>query len=144
MACTLRGGTKHLQICLNGPNAVYKYGPATGAPELEIITAVSTLDYLPWPGIGRDIWESVTFANGSFRYEVAAGFSRPMGEGDAVPSPAYGSIRISRDGTEIAQILCDAGSVDWTYGGGLYDAKSALGLCWTGYPENTWSPCPAN
>lgn len=142
MSCTLRDGTKNLQVCLNGSDAVYRYGPPSGALELEITTPVRTVDYLPWPGIGRDIWETVTFANGAFRYEVMSGFSRPLGESDAAPSPTYGSIRITKEDAVIAELICDADSVEWGYGGGLFDAKTALGLCWEGHPIQAWGPCP--
>ncbi|MEH6644439.1 hypothetical protein [Sulfitobacter sp.] len=143
ISCTLRGGTKHRQVCLNGSDAVNKYGPTSGAPELEITTPVGTLDYLPRPGVGCDIWETVTFANGAFRYEVVSGSSRPFGEGDAVPSPTYGSIHITRDDGVIADLTCDADSVEWGYCGGFFDAKTALGLCWEGHPTKAWGPCPS-
>jgi hypothetical protein len=139
MSCTLRGGTKTLQVCLNGPDAVYRYGPTGGAPELELTAPVATVEYVPWPGMGRDIWETVTFANGPYRYAVATGFSRTAEDADAVPSNTYGGVTITRDGTGVAELQCDAGSVNWAYGGGLYEAKTASGLCWTGYPDETWT-----
>jgi len=144
MSCTLRGGARTLQVCLNGPDALYRFGSTGKRPDLEVTTPVSALEYLPWPGIGRDIWETVTFSNGAFRYEVATGFSRiPQDDdgSDAGQPPVYGSVHVTENGAAIADLQCDAGTVEWGYGGGLSDAKSALGLCWTGYPDSIWRPC---
>lgn len=141
MTCMLRDGAKTVQVCMNGEDAVYRFGSTGAQPELEITTPLDTVDYLPWPGIGRDIWETVTFANGPYRYEVATGFSRPMEGDDSDLEPTYGSIVITRNALPVTRLECDPGSVDWSYGGGLYDAKTSRGLCWGGYPAEVWLPC---
>lgn len=141
MSCTLGNGAQTLSVCLNGSDAVYRFGPTGATPDLEITTPIGTVDYLPWPGIGRTIWESVSFINDDHIYEVGTGFDRTLGDGDADTPVAFGGVSIRKNGTEIAALRCDEGSVDWGYGGGLYDAKTALGLCWSRWPDNIWLPC---
>lgn len=142
MTCTTKAGAQTLSVCLNGADAVYRYGPTKGTPDLEIAAPIRSVGYMPWPGIGRNIWESVTFTNNGYSYEVFTGFDRAVGDGEEDTSQVYGSVSVRKGDDEIAALICDAGSVEWSYGGGLYDAKTALGLCWQHWPENQWQPCP--
>lgn len=108
---------------------------------LEITTPIVDLDYLPWPGIGRNIWEAVTFSNDVYDYEVFTGFERGPDEGADGISPVYGGVVITRGALEIASLGCDEGMVKWGYGGGLYDAKAEAGQCWNSHPDNNWTSC---
>lgn len=142
MSCTLRSGANTAQVCVNDTDVVYRFGRAGKAPDLELTTPVSTVDYVPWPGIGRTIWESVAFENGAFRYEIGTGFSRRMDDDDPEIPVAFGVISVTENGESIATLKCDKGTVDWGYGGGLFDAKKAQNLCWKSAPENKWISCP--
>lgn len=142
MSCTLRAGTKSIQVCLNGAQTVYRFGPRGSGPELELTTPTHSVAYHPWPGIGRNIVETVTFENNTYTYQVATGFQRGPDEGEDDIPPAFGGIIIAKDGAEITSISCDIGSVYWSYGGGLFEAKKALGLCWNSGPNPEWLPCP--
>nr|WP_321508604.1 hypothetical protein [uncultured Celeribacter sp.] len=69
LSCDL--GDKTLDLCLDpySVNLLYRFGPP-GAPELELIRPLSSATYVPWPGIGRAIWEQVTLTNYEASYEV--------------------------------------------------------------------------
>jgi hypothetical protein len=142
MSCTMNAGAKSVEVCLNNSQTVYRFGPAGGAPELELSVPTRSVDYRPWPGVGLSIFETVTFFNATYSYTVATGFQRGPDEGEDDIPPVFGSILIEEDGREAASLRCDKGSVMWSYGGGLFDAKKALGLCWTSGPDARWMTCP--
>ena len=67
MGCTI--GKKELSLCLTSAGLTYQFGPA-GRPEISLTRPLAVLDYQPWPGVGFDIWEQVSFSNDRVRYEV--------------------------------------------------------------------------
>jgi hypothetical protein len=90
----------------------------------------------PWQGFGRDIAEIIGFTNGPFRYEVAYSVDRLDDD-----HPTDGRVTVTRNGTEIATIVCDAGSAATGFFA-AQDAMAALGLCWDGATERWSAACP--
>lgn len=131
-----RIGKKALEICRTGSAVSYRFGPA-GKPELEIATALSDLQYQPWPGVGRAIWEAVTFHNDGTSYEVWSSFDRQ--DPDAKPE---GGVNVLRGEKLIAALDCTKGSVlsglDLLYG-----AKESVGQCWS-FEHHRWTTAPCN
>ena len=131
MSCQIAGGAKVLDVCFDADMAQYRYGPA-GKPELTLREPVATLTYTPWPGVGRAIWEEVTFANGGHTYTVHGGFDRPMGDEkpEDMTNAHFGGVVVRKGDDILAELLCDPATVDFAWGEGLFDAKQDLGLVW--------------
>jgi hypothetical protein len=58
LSCTLRNGAKTLDVCIANDTLSYTYGPKSGPAELALTQSARDVDYEPWPGIGRTIWEN--------------------------------------------------------------------------------------
>jgi len=134
LSCTARGGTKALDVCIEGPQIVYRYGPNGGTPELTMSRTVAEVEHQPWNGVGRSIWESTTFRNGSYAYEVYISVDR-MAEGN----PSYSGVTVYRDSAQIAEVRCDPGSDSMEFWA-VSDAKKAVGICWDP-TEFRWGGC---
>lgn len=134
-SCTFNAGAKTLNVCLSGNTATYAFGSANGAPELALKAPLASLDYTPWPGVGRTIFETVTFYNADYSYEVFAGAER-------VPDadPPFGGILVRQGDTEVAALDCDAGSMLWDGATTITKAKRAIGQCWD-YADFRWRSC---
>tara|TARA_B110000908_G_scaffold156423_1_gene195571 strand:+ start:751 stop:993 length:243 start_codon:yes stop_codon:yes gene_type:complete len=63
MSCALQTRTMAVQVCLNGAQVAYRFGPKGRLPELELVAPTQSVAYRPWPGFGRNIVETVTFEN---------------------------------------------------------------------------------
>ncbi|WP_157970859.1 hypothetical protein [Pseudogemmobacter bohemicus] len=131
-----RIGKKDLEVCRTGSAVSYLFGPP-GKPEMQIATALSELDYQPWPGIGRTMWEAVSFTNAGVTYEVWSSFDRL--DENAITE---GGVNVLKGGKTVATLNCNRGTVD----AGLdllYGAKEGVGQCWN-YKTGRWetSPCP--
>jgi hypothetical protein len=68
-------GKKTLEICYWKGMLTYRFGPE-GKPELTLNEPLETVDFMPWPGIGRAIWDSVVFENKGVAYEVWSSFDK--------------------------------------------------------------------
>ncbi len=131
LTCTIDQGAKQLEVCLDGEEVIYRFGPPD-APALTLSAPISEVAHQPWPGIGRAIWESTTFQNGAFSYEVHGSF-------DKLDQISDGGVTVRKNGREIASLSCDSGSTEL----GLFaisDAKEAAGQCWDPYAQR-WGAC---
>ncbi|MCT4579569.1 hypothetical protein [Donghicola sp.] len=109
--CTFNNGAKAVEVCdtnywADGDNASYGFYKRGGAIEKEIITDKASLIATPWSGVGRSIWEAVTFYSGEYGYEVWWSTERAE---DAV---LEGGITVTQNGAVLANLTCDAGSVE--------------------------------
>ena len=143
MSCMIENSTKELSVCFTTETAFYRFGPVGETPELELVEPVETLNYTPWPGVGRSIWESVQFHNAEYSYEVAAGFERPWGEEvyEDVPERNFGGVVVRRNGKELTDLSCDRRSVDFTWTEDLSDAKRLWGYNWDTH-NRVWVALP--
>lgn len=142
LSCTFSGGMKALDVCSDSERATYAFGPAAGPPELALATTVADLDYEPWPGIGRTIWERVTFRNGGVAYVVHGAIERdyPADAAAEVVVTVTGGIEVMRGEEPIATLACDPGSADFAWGEALSNAKARAGLC-LDHASRTWTAC---
>ena len=116
LSCTTGRGTKQLDVCITGDRVTYRFGPHT-APDLRLSAPIKEVAHQPWPGIGRAIWESTTFRNGAFSYEVYGAY-------DKIDQTSNGGVTVTEQGREIAALTCDSGTAEL----GLFalsDAKRA-------------------
>lgn len=131
LTCTIDQGAKQLEVCLDGEEVIYRFGLAD-APDLILSAPITEVAHQPWPGIGRAIWESTTFRNGDFTYEVHGSF-------DKLDQISDGGVTVRENGREIASLSCDRGSTEL----GLFaisDAKEAAGQCWDAEARR-WGGC---
>jgi len=123
--CTFNGGAKQVNVCLQAGVALYSYGPTGGAPELLMGRDVIGVDMTPWNGVGRTIWEEMTLYSGVFSYILSYAIDRaPNG---AAPE---GRLIVGRGDSEVAELVCDAGTVDIADFYPLFEAKEAAGQTW--------------
>ncbi|NSY37623.1 hypothetical protein [Leisingera sp. ANG59] len=123
VSCTFGGGSKALTTCLHGKQATYAFGAPGRQPELSMKRHVRDVGLTPWPGIGGSIWEEVIFSNGDARYIVYYSVSKDPG----ALTPMEGGVIVESNGSELAHLRCDAGTVDSGYPLPLFDAKVAAG-----------------
>ncbi|MFM7333601.1 MAG: hypothetical protein ACKO1H_04180, partial [Tabrizicola sp.] len=124
-------GKKTLDVCYWKGMLTYRFGPE-GKPELTISEPLETVDYTPWPGIGRAIWDMVAFQNEGVTYEVWTSFDK-MDENAVME----GGVNVVQDDTLLATLTCDKGSV----AAGLdriSDLKAGIGQCWD-YENQAWT-----
>ncbi len=141
MSCQIEGRNMVLSVCLTADLALYSYGPQAGPPDLTLSEPLVSVAYTPWPGVGRSIWEDVTFINGEYRYTVFAGFDRMFGnetEADH-PTPHFGGVTVRQGDVQVAELACDRATVNYGAFGGdpIYEAKIAAGQQWDGR-EQVW------
>ena len=139
-ACRIEGRETQVSVCFTPDTATYRFGPTNGTPDLVLTTPMTALIYQPWPGIGRDIWESVSFDNKDYRYQLSVGLARIDDESprDAATFP-FGSLRVEKAGAVVAEMICKAESVTYPNDEGIFAAKEALGLEWNPATQ-VWVP----
>lgn len=134
LSCTARGGAMALDVCLADQEVSYAYGAAGGAPDLRLHRNIADVSARPWNGIGRSLWEEVTFENAGYAYLVFMSVDRM----DPAAQPEGGVI-VQQGGNDLARVDCDAGSVTAGFWA-VSDAKARAGLCWS--PERfAWARC---
>jgi len=136
LSCTAKSGAKAIDVCLEGDDFTYAYGPTGKKPELALRVPLTAGTLYPWQGFGRAISESIVFDNGGFRYEVSYSVDR-LEENH----PSDGSVYVTKSGQEVAFIACDPGSVTVSLFA-AQDAMTALGLCWNSESEGWTGTCP--
>ncbi len=131
MSCTLKGGTKTLDVCHQHGEARYRYGPRNDNPELEMTEWIGDLEYYPWSGAGSSIYEEIGFYNGDIRYAVWTSVDR----NPEVNYPFRGGVTVTKADQTLADLKCDTGSVTARIND-LFDQKQIEGVCWN---EETFS-----
>ncbi len=134
ISCQIEARKTVVKVCLGADRATYSYGPQGGPPELTLSEPLVSLGYTPWPGVGRAIWEDVTFTNGAYSYTVFGGFDRMFGDETEAdhPTPHFGGVTVRQDDRIIAELTCDRRMTDYGAFGGdpIYEAKTAAGQEW--------------
>ena len=143
MTCQIEDSSKTISVCFDAHDVSYRFGVPGQPPELELHDRVATVNYTPWPGVGRSIWEAVKFENDGFSYVVFGGFERMFGdeEYEDVPHRGFGGVRVTRGDEEIITLTCARETVDFAWGEGLWTAKHDLGIVWD-YQTETWIAPP--
>jgi hypothetical protein len=129
-SCKIKAQT--LEICHGKGALTYTFGPE-GKPDLSIAEPLETVDFTPWPGMGRYIWEAVAFRNAGFTYEVWSSVER----GADATTGREAAVTVFEGDTEIARPVCDAGSITGSLDR-IYDLKQSIGQCWD-YKAKAWA-----
>lgn len=134
------GEGRSLRVTLTDSTATYAFRHPTNS--LTLTRDVRDVHLTPWPGIGRTIWEEIVFQNAGYSYLVHASIERiyPEDENEEIETNVSGGIIVSRSETQIAELSCQTGSVDFPWGTELFDAKVAAGQCYR-REENLWAAC---
>ena len=115
-------GTKALTVCVADTTVSYAFGPR-GAPELALTQRLDEVTATPWPGIGRSIYEDVTFTNGSVAYTAWIAVDRL-----AENQPRTGGVIVSQGGDTLADLTCNQGTAEIGVFA-LADAMAGAGYC---------------
>ncbi|QGX99034.1 hypothetical protein EI983_12445 [Roseovarius faecimaris] len=134
--CTLKGGTKTLDVCLQGAAGYYRFGPGDGPAELILAHGVKDIHLTPWNGIGSNIYEELEFWAGDTTFQVHYLLERIAADNPDIS----GGVRVFRADQMLADLTCDPGSVVERDFDPLFQAKEQAGQC---YDANTfmWSSC---
>lgn len=115
-------GSKRLEVHVGAGQASYAFGPS-GRPELALTLSLDETIAMPWPGVGRTIWESISFQNNDVTYEVWITLDRlDLGQ------TTSGGVTVSRSGETLAELQCTEGTAQV----GIFaiaDAMEAAGYC---------------
>ena len=130
-ACDFPNG-KRVEITHTDTTATYSFGTPGGLDDLTIIRPVSQVHLTPWPGIGRTIWEEVTFLNDGHSYTIHASIHRiyPDDDEGEIEVEFAGGIIVQNGEAELAHLTCLPDTVDFPWGTGLFDAKEKAGQCY--------------
>lgn len=113
--CRIEGGQKEVQVCFDGSQASYRFGPVGGAPELALTLWISEgATYLPWQGVGREIAETIEFSTNGFTYSAYGGFDRMTAADDTIESH-FGGVRVFQGAKLLADLSCIPHTVEWGY-----------------------------
>jgi len=123
VSCTVKG-INQLQVCQNGDDLTYAYGRIGRTPDLALTEPLANGTYTPWNGIGRSMWESITFTNAEYTYEVFASFDRL--DENAVTEQG---VSILKNGALVTTLSCDP-ALGMTLFDNLHDQMGARGYCW--------------
>lgn len=141
--CQIENNEKILSVCFDDESAIYRFGPAMDAPELELTTSIAKLNYTPWLGVGSAIWEEVVFFNEGYSYTAITGLLRifPDDNETVIGEKHFGGVIVHRGSVQIADLTCDPATITHDWVGGLSHAKNNLGLIWN-YDERDWVALP--
>jgi hypothetical protein len=126
-----QAGQKALEICYEQETLIYSFGPP-GAPELIIAEPLASAAYQPWPGAGSAIWESLTFYNGGYSYEVYTSVDRDPGADQTL----QGAVYVLQNGAQVGEVQCDPGTASNSLEV-VWDLKEAIGMCWD-FANQSW------
>ncbi len=135
VSCTVNGANQ-LEVCLNGDDLTYAYGPIGQAPDLALREPLANGTYTPWNGIGRSLWDSIRFTNADHTYEVIASFDRL--DENAVTEIG---VAILKGGDVIGNLNCDP-APGQTLFDSLFDEMTTRGYCWNRVDEIWARTCP--
>ncbi len=142
LSCTVQGGAKTLSVCIDGRTLHYAFGPVSRAPELVLSRDVTEVNYTPWPGVGRTIWEEVGFENLGHVYTVHGWLDRiPAEEADEdPPRPMGGGVTVTRGDETLVKLACDPDSAEFFWTDAVSHAMAEAGRCWD-WDTQTWQHC---
>lgn len=133
-SCSLSGGNKVLDVCLMQDSMSYSFGKAGEDPDLRLSAPITQAGYVPWNGVGRSIYEEVSFYNQGVTYLVWYAVDRTI---DA--HPISGGIVVRQGDKQLATMSCDENSVITGFDA-VYDRMTTLGHCWA-YETHEWVDC---
>lgn len=132
MSCQIEQSTKTVSVCYDEMRAYYRFGVAGQVPELSLAKPIADLDYRPWNGLGKDIWEEIRFRVGPYEYAVHGGYERPWGDELPEDNPYrnFGAVSVAYQGEVFMDLECDRATIDFTWADDILRAKERLGFVW--------------
>lgn len=114
VSCKVAGSQKRMELCLDGGSLQYQFG-AAGKVELTLTRDVEQVLYTPWPGIGRTMWEELSFENEGVTYQFSSYAEKLMEEGTEDDLALGTDLNVLRGETLLAQFSCDPAQVSDLY-----------------------------
>ena len=133
-SCQIKART--LELCLTADAVRYSFGKTT--PELTITANLSQVEYTPWDGIGRSMWQSVRFYNAGVSYDVWASIDK-MGDAGDPDNVWTGGVIVAQGQVTLAELVCTT-PPEPPFIDRLYDAKQSIGQCWD-FDTRVWAGC---
>ncbi|MEM7439711.1 MAG: hypothetical protein AAF393_08940 [Pseudomonadota bacterium] len=127
-SCAIAGKAQVVTVCNTGDAVTYTYGRPDRAPDISLASAVATVGYSPWNGIGRSIYEDVTFTNAGYDYTVWGALDRQILEDDPADQMS-GGIVVTKGDETVAQLMCDPKTIAVALDQ-LWGLKEAAGQCY--------------
>ncbi|MCV6594716.1 MAG: hypothetical protein OIF48_17330 [Silicimonas sp.] len=128
------GQDRDVTVTHDAETARYAFRHPTNS--LTLTRPFAQIDYTPWPGMGRTIWEEIGFDNAGYRYTVFAGIDRDP----EVTNGRSGGIIVSKDGREIVRLDCRPDSINFPWSTSLLEAMEAAGRC-LDIGSQSWIDC---
>ena len=135
LSCTINGN-RQVTVCLSGADVTYAYGKPGQPPELTLTAAPADGVYTPWNGIGRYVYDSITFPNAGYAYEVWQSVDKMTPDAGL----EYG-VNVMQGDALLKNLTCDAGAQAQPFDS-LYAATEAQGLCWNFETRGWQETCP--
>ena len=133
LRCKILDADKYLSVQLEGQNLIYRF---SRSDELELELNAAAIDaYTPWPGVGRNYYEAVTFENSGYIYEVYYTVDRLDLE-----KPAEAGLIVSKEDEVLTHLICDQNSLLIQQLTELSGMLADRGLCWS-YDTHEWQIC---
>ena len=128
VSCKIASSQKRMELCLDQGSLHYQFG-AVGKPELELTRDVEQVVYTPWPGIGRTMWEELSFENEGVTYQFSSYAEKLMEEGTEDDLALGTDLNVLRGEKLLAQFSCDPAQVSDFYPVGvvLYERGYCIG-----------------
>ena len=120
--CTFNGGSKTVDVCLQGDVALYSFGATDRSPDLLLARNAIGVEMTPWNGVGRSIWEEITFYNNAYSYNLSYAIDR-----NNENAHVEGRLIVGEGDSEVAELICDTGSVSEADFYPLFEAKELSG-----------------
>jgi hypothetical protein len=114
-------GDKRLSLCVASDATLIYSFENNKTIELRLVDGPRAYQFRPWPGIGRTIWENVTFTRGPFAYQVYSSF-------DKMSHETQSGVSVLRGDTEIASLSCDEDAGAFPFDP-VSDALTRAGYC---------------
>jgi hypothetical protein len=108
-SCQVEGQDKGVLLCLKDDEAIYRFGPLQGDPELALQSPLSDLPYLRNEAAELVVGEEVVFQNGDHLYRVRFGYRDGI---EPAPNTWHktGTIEVIRNGETITDLTCTEAS----------------------------------
>lgn len=120
--CTMSNGKNAVDVCLQEGVVTYSFGKLGKTPDLLLARKEVDVSMSPWNGVGRSIYEEISFHNREYSYILGYSMDRK-----AQDSPLEGTLIVVEGDATAAELTCDKGSVQTADFYPLFEAKELAG-----------------
>jgi hypothetical protein len=109
-SCQVEGQKKGVLLCLKDDQAIYRFGPLKGEPELTLQAPLAEMIYFRKDGSGLIEGEAIVFQNDDYQYRVGFGYRDGI---EPAPNAWYktGTIEVIDKGETVSDLTCATDSI---------------------------------